>query len=368
MDRKKYLFQLNHPAHFHLFKNTISALEDRGHSVLISIKNKDILKELVKDYKFIQLSDGYRKNNIFSIINSVYQRDKKLLKLVKNYRPTLMIGTSPEIGHISFITKYPSLFLGEDDINYSFMMYVGALSCYPFFSHILAPNNVHNGFWNRKTTFYYGYHKLAYLHPKRFTPDKSVLNSYIDSNRKYFIIRLAKLNAYHDVQAKGINENILSTLIKILDPLGDIYITSERELEPEFEKFRLRINAKDIHHFLAFADLYIGDSQSMAVESAMLGTPSIRFSSFVGKISVLEELEQKYKLTFGVKDSQPEKLYNLLEKLVSQKDLKKEFQSRREKMLADKIDVTAFLVWFIENYPFSRIEMQNNPDIQKKFK
>jgi len=37
-------------------------------------------------------------------------------------------------------------------------------------------------------------------------------------------------------------------------------------------------------------------------------------------------------------------------------------------MLADKIDVTAFFVWFIENYPDSAKIMKENPDYQYKFK
>jgi predicted glycosyltransferase len=43
----------------------------------------------------------------------------------------------------------------------------------------------------------------------------------------------------------------------------------------------------------------------MAVEAAMLGTPSVRFSSFSGKIRVLEELEHTYKLTVGILPSEP---------------------------------------------------------------
>ncbi len=38
-------------------------------------------------------------------------------------------------------------------------------------------------------------------------------------------------------------------------------------------------------------------------------------------------------------------------------------------MLADKIDVTAFMVWFVENYPASVKVMQENPDeTQKQFR
>jgi len=49
-------------------------------------------------------------------------------------------------------------------------------------------------------------------------------------------------------------------------------------------------------------------------------------------------------------------------------DLRQEYQKRKEKMLSGKIDVTAFMVWFIENYPKSVSVMKANPDYQYKFK
>jgi hypothetical protein len=100
----------------------------------------------------------------------------------------------------------------------------------------------------------------------------------------------------------------------------------------------------------------------------MLGVPSIRFSSFAGRISVLEELEHTYQLTFGVNPNNPELLLTKLKELLSIQNLKEIFHNRRLKMLSDKIDVTAFLVWFIENYPKSKKVMDENPVYQNNFK
>ena len=58
---------------------------------------------------------------------------------------------------------------------------------------------------------------------------------------------------------------------------------------------------------------------------------------------------------------------SLLEKLLSIPNLKEIWQKRRENMLNDKIDVTAFMVWFIENYPESVEQMKINPSYQKHF-
>ena len=119
---------------------------------------------------------------------------------------------------------------------------------------------------------------------------------------------------------------------------------------------------------MAFASLLISDSQSMSVEAAMLGVPNLRFSDFAGRISVLEELENDYGLTIGIKTSEPQRLTDEEEKLLSMHDVRAESQDRRKKMLDDKIDVTAFLTWFIENYPQSVKTQRENPNYQFNFK
>ena len=45
-------------------------------------------------------------------------------------------------------------------------------------------------------------------------------------------------------------------------------------------------NATDMHHVMAFASLYIGDSQTMAAEAGVLGVPFVRFNDFVGRSAI----------------------------------------------------------------------------------
>lgn len=152
-----------------------------------------------------------------------------------------------------------------------------------------------------------------------------------------------------------------------------IYITSERPLEPQFEQYRIKINPLDMHHVMAFASLYIGDSQTMAAEAGVLGVPFVRFNDFVGRIGYLRELEDVYELGYGihatplttdspirradgsVQPSGVEELYKRVEQLVAMPSAERKatFAARREKMLSDKIDCAKFLTWFIENYPQS---------------
>ena len=111
-----------------------------------------------------------------------------------------------------------------------------------------------------------------------------------------------------------------------------------------------------MHDALAYATLFIGESATMASECAMLGTPAI----FVNSLSAgtLEE-QEKYGLIFGFRNSE-----GALEKaidLLNTPSLKQEFQKLSREMLSGKIDVTAFMVWFVENYPESVKIMKENP-------
>ena len=140
---------------------------------------------------------------------------------------------------------------------------------------------------------------------------------------------------------------------------------------------------------MVFASLYIGDSQTMAAEAGVLGVPFVRFNDFVGRIGYLRELEDVYELGYGihatplttdspirrndgsVQPSGVEALYERVEQLVSMpsEERRATFQSRREKMLSDKIDCAKFLTWFIENYPQSAEETRKaDAEFWERFK
>jgi len=187
-------------------------------------------------------------------------------------------------------------------------------------------------------------------------------------------MRFVKLKANHDDNIKGINKDVAVRLVELMKPHLDIYITSERELEPELEPYRIKINPIYMHDVMAYAALYIGDSQTMAAEAGVLGVPFVRFNDFVGRIGYLRELEDKYHLGFGIKASSPgsvDALCARVSELVAlpATERKATFAARRAKMLSDKIDCAKFLTWFIENYPSSATEVKNaTPDFWSKFK
>ena len=57
-----------------------------------------------------------------------------------------------------------------------------------------------------------------------------------------------------------------------------------------------------------------------------------------------------------------------IEHLLDNDSLKKQWKVKRQKLLSDKIDVSAFLVWFVENYPNSNQIIKDNANFQNRFK
>ena len=58
------------------------------------------------------------------------------------------------------------------------------------------------------------------------------------------------------------------------------------------------IPPESIHSLLYYAKMFIGDSQTMTTEAAILGTPALKCNTFAGKLSVPNELEEKYNLCY----------------------------------------------------------------------
>lgn len=371
----KLLFSLNHPAHYYLFKYIIEGFRKNGHVVKIVIRQKDILESILKSegQEYTKINEKKkRKKNAFSIITKgileLITQDINLYKFVKDFKPDFLLGTDISITHIGKLKSIPSFVFNEDDYEINQMF---CRSSYPFADYIVAPEYTSVGSYNDKKIPYNGIQKMAYLNPKYFKPDRSILDELsIKKDEVYFIIRLVSLTSGHDIEGthNGISEELLNKIITTLKPKGRIFITSEDKLSEKLEEYQISIAPNKMHDLMFFANLFIGDSQSMCAEAGILGTPFIRFNDFVGKIQYLNDLENNYELGWGVKTDEPEKVFVIINKLLAAKDIKKIWQKKKDLLFMDKSDLTSFTIWFIENYPNSIDIINEDPNYQYKFK
>ena len=359
------LIDIGHPAHVHKYLNLIIELDRKGSNIIVTTKNVNTIIVLLEKYniEYINIGDKYD-----SLLGKCYKQiiyAIKLLRIVKKHNITLLIG-GITCAHVSKLCNARSLIFDDDDDEVEPLFVKDA---HPYCDTLLSPESLRNKRKKKDTIFYSGFHELAYLHPNRFKPDPAILDEVgLKPGELFFIMRYNVFKAHHDIGIRGLSLKQKQKLIKILKSYGKIFITTEREIEPELKQYQLKISPEKIHSLIYYATMLVGDSQTMTSEAAVLGTPAIRMNSFVGRISYLEEEEHKYRLTYGFKPDQFDQMMLKIEELLEMPNLKQEWQERRKKMLSDKIDVTAFMVWFVESYPESVNIMKENPDYQLRFK
>lgn len=351
----KLLIVLNHPAHYFVFKYSVLLLKERDYEIQYIICNKDILENLLisEGVDYIKINERRkRKQSFFSIaINGIIQlikQDLKLFKLTRKIKPQLLLGTDISITHVGKLLNIPSFVFNEDDyeINKFFCKF-----SYPFATKIVSPDVCSVGKYVNKKIAYNGFQKMAYLHPKYFSPNFLNIKDIVDENEIFFVIRLVSLTSGHDVEGKhkGLNNDILDKIINLLSKKGRVFINSEKKLDDKYQPYALKISPNKMHHLLAYATLFIGDSQTMCAEAGLLGTPFIRFNDFVGKISYLNELENKYDLGIGIPTNNSNDLIPTIARLIDKKDIKKEWLIKKQKIFNEKIDVAEFYAKIIIN-------------------
>jgi predicted glycosyltransferase len=359
------LIDIGHPAHVHLFKNFISEARE-SHNVLVTVRDIPAAKVLLDKYGIGHIGHGSKKNSLAAKFFKQLGYDYRVRKLVNENRVDIGMGTSMTLAHVSRVSNMASYLFDDDDdaVQPLFKRFA-----HPFADFLLSPDPLRNQRQKKKHLVYPGYHELAYLHPRRFVPDPGVLTQIgLKPDDPFFVVRFNAFKAHHDVAARGLNLEQKRTLVNTLAQHGRVLITTEGRIDPEFEPFQLSISPELVHHFLFYARMFVGDSQTMTSEAAILGVPALKCNSFARQLSIPNELEDVYGLCFSFKPDRFEEMMLKLNELLAHRDLRKEWICRRNHMLKDKIDVTAMMLWLVKNHPHGIRELREHPEAFQEFK
>jgi uncharacterized protein len=356
----RILIDLGHPAQIHYFKNFMRIMRKKGHEFEIVARDKEVLHTLLINYDIKYTSRGRGKKSLLGKFFYMFYADYIIFKVAKRFKPDLFLSFgSTYAAHVSRLCRKPHIAI--DDTEHA----IFELMMYPPFSNVILNPSVYWKKYSPKQLFFESYMELFYLNPKYFTPDISIINSYgLSIDEKYFIFRFVSWNASHDIGQKGLSNESKIRLVRTLERYGRVLISSEGSLPDALKSNQIKIKPDHLHHFLAFATLYIGEGSTTASECAVLGTPNIYVNSLV--VSNCKEQEEKYGLS-NHRTNEHEVIEKAIE-IISNENIRNEYQARRQRMLGDKIDGTAFLVWFVENYPQSERILRINPAWQNNFK
>lgn len=338
----KIVVDINHPGHVHMFKNFIWEMEKKGHEILITATEKDIAFKLLDNYGFKYINLGSYGHNLFQKMINIPIIDWKMYRAVKDFNPDVFVGLgSLRAAHVSFLLRKKSIIF--EDTEHS----TEQIKLYLPFADVVCTPSCFKKNLGKKQVRYNGYHELAYLHPNYFAPNPDVLQDMgLTENDRFIVVRFVSWGASHDVGHHGIQNKL--EFLKELEKYAHVFITSEADLGPDFEKYKVKISPEKLHDLLYYATLYIGEGGTTASEAAVLGTPAIFISSLSGTMGNFTELEDKYNILFSFKEEDVALLKAI--KCLQKENLKDEWNSKRYLLLNDKVNVTDFMVDFVQSY------------------
>lgn len=341
----KVLFDIVHPAHVHFYKNIIWGLKKRGHQITIVARDKDVTCALLNHYGFNYTSIGLSGHKtLFGQFCELMNRNWAIFCISRNFEPDVILTRSPSGVQVARFIGALGIFDTDDGIAAGVHFRASA----PFANIITTPDCMDENYGSKHVK-YPGYKQGAYLHPDHFTPNPEVLKLLgVSPNEKYFLVRFVEMSASHDFGESGLTYNTKAEVIRRLKQHGKVFITSESKLPNEWSSMQISIPPHWIHDALYYATMLVGDSQTMVAEAAVLGTYSIRVSTFKGRISYLEEIEHRYGLTSSFHPRDSNNFLEKLDEILGNLDNTDNIRESHAKLINDKCNVARWFVDYLE--------------------
>lgn len=332
----RILYDIVHPADVHFFNHAMAAQRERGDQILVTSRAKDIAIPLLERLGIphrVLTRQGRGAGGLFA---ELLARDWRLLAAARDFRPDILVANnSPCVAHVGQILMRPSLIFDDTEIHrFNQWLY------YPFVTEVHSPNCYRLQLGSKQRR-YPGYHPLAYLHPARFTPDRDGHSpTGTNGGPKRVLLRFIHRGAMHDLGGRGLNVADKRRLVEELAEVAEVRISSESLLPPDLDGHRLRVPLEQVHHFIASADLMVGESATMCAEAAVLGTPAI----FIDPHSrgYIDEIETRYGLCVRYDPRQITQVVEKARAILAPERPRRAFAAAHVRLLSDNMDVAAY--------------------------
>ncbi len=364
----KVLFLVYHPVDPYVAFQIARNIQGEGGEVFFIIVEKEgIIKKIVDAAGFKSSVIASSKKSFLGKVLNMLIIIFGIKKITKQFQPDIIFSPAGPYTSFAFKGNKLPLICWEDtetatfNFKYSHKRIDSLLVNQSFYRELSGENIIQ----------FNGYKELAYLHPNNFKPNDSVLKELeIEATDKVVLMRFSALNAMHDI---GLKSEAIENDDKLLQFIEDItkkynakvFISvTERDLDERFDTYKLNIEPSKYVHLLSFCSLYIGEGTTTASEAGVLGVPWINIQQT--KRGYLIDQEVNYGL--GFRTDNMDVALQKAEEYLKNDAIKSEWEVKRDALLKDKIDISAFFTWFIQNYPESHKTMKENPDYQNKFK
>jgi hypothetical protein len=333
----RIFLDITHPADVHFFRHPIRHWLEQRHEVQVVARDKDVAQELLALFRIPFRPLGRAGRGFLGLTLELARRESAIYRILREGRCDVACGFGATfLVHAARILGIPTVVFTDSE-----NAHIANRLTFPFATVICTPRSYRDDLGWRQRRFN-GYKELAYLHPSYFTPDPAVLREAgLRAEEPFVFVRLTAWNSSHDFNEHGLIDR--REALARLGRFGKVVVSVEGDAPLDLDGLRFNGPRHQVHHLLAFARLFFGESATMASESAMLGTPAILVST--SRRGYTDELEKRYGMVFTYDHPREgqEQALRKAEALLSDPHTRRLWQEKRRSMLAGQENITRYV-------------------------
>jgi len=361
----KVLLEASHPAHVHFFTPIGRELLRRGSDVVLALRDKDVVLALAEGSGIPTRRPSSGRWSGHQPGRGILARGPELVSRVRWLRSLIsaegfdVVATRNPSGVLAArMSRVASIFDTDDGRAAGMHFWLAG----PFASVVTSPELLPDRLGPRHET-YPGLKATFFLHPARFSSDPEILHRYgLAQGDRLFILRFSANDASHDTGVRMIPDELIASICERLRAIGHVVHSREgrgtmllRRLdqpvrigerhETEVEQGAM-VDPAHFLHLLAHAELFVGDSGSVAMESVALGVPALRIADIDRPI--LAEIERRLGTLENFRWSESARLLRRIDEKVRENTVARTAHSRSDRSPAPFEDVVDWYVDLIE--------------------
>lgn len=335
----RHLFLVNTPAHVHLYKHVVGALEAEGHEVTVLARDYGCTVALAEWHDLPFEIYGACGTSVGSLTSNLLAHVARITRLARRFDPDLIFGVGAYATIAGIATRTPPILVLDSEptgLDHSISR--------PYARAILTPATFRKSLGSDHYVFR-GFKESAYLLPTHFSPSEFVRDRLgLAPDDRFVVVRLNAFGSSHDIGQEGFTPEQRRRLVERLAEYATVLVSDEGGDLPvsELPARRFDLHPALIHDALAAADLLVADTQTMVTEAALLGTPAVRSNTFVGDDDMGNFLELERRELVENCETYDEAL-RTAERLLSDPNCKSKWQRRRDRYVTDLVDLTEVL-------------------------
>lgn len=340
----RVLIEAHHPGDIHFWKYPIQEMQNRGHTIKMVGRDRDVMKQLIQSHPWIDATIPNRKKtgNKLPLVEFM-NRQIAVSNSIRHFKPHVVTSLFGSYSQTAWAFKKPNIIFTDSEFQH-----FNHRIAHPFASEVHTPTHFYKNL-GPKQRHYKGIHELAFLDGKRFHPKATVLEKYGLNRRQYIVLRLSAWNTLHDINQTGIGSLVEEFVYRFREKY-QIVISAEENCFPQsLKEFSTQFAPEEFHDILAFSRFVLTEGASTASEAACLGIPTVYINSTEPR-GYLQMLEQDYGIVqnFHTADNGIPSAIEWLDEIDDES--LDELSRQKDRMIGDHIDVTGYVVHTLERF------------------